>query len=160
MRLHRDYFHCNLLGVLMALLFLILDFFLSWHCLKLAFNSESNLFLKSNGITIAKPTYERVASFSDRMTSASSCSSRALYNEFGHDRLFRIEFHTSSSPTLVMSFWMIPSSENRPTQVTSMVPVPFMTDVPESMKGCVSTVFFCSSDSPVKADSSHATSEP
>jgi hypothetical protein len=66
---------------------------------------------------------------------------------------------TSSSPTPVMSFWMMPSSEKSPTHVTSMDPVPFMTDVPESMNG-VSKDFFTSSDSPVSADSSHATSDP
>ena len=38
-------------------------------------------------------------------------------------------------------------------------PVPFMTDVPDSRKG-LAALFLTSSDSPVSADSSHATSAP
>ena len=68
--------------------------------------------------------------------------------------------HTSSCPTPVISFWMMPSSENRPTHVTSIAPVPFITAVPDNINGFLSIVFLTSSDSPVNADSSHDMSDP
>jgi hypothetical protein len=100
-------------------------------------------------------TYDCVASW-DR-TLASRVSRRAVCA--GLSPTFASTLPTSSSPTPVMSFWMMPSSEKRPTHVMSMEPVPFMIEVPDSMNG-LSSDFFTSSDSPVSADSSHATSEP
>ena len=54
-----------------------------------------------------------------------------------------------------MSFWMIPSSENNPTQVMIMAPDPCLTEVPDSSHGFSSSDFSMSCDSPVSADSSH-----
>ena len=92
--------------------------------------------------------------------SRSRVSSRVVCNTIQQRVSPKQSCQTSSCPTPVISFWMMPSSENSPTHVTSIDPVPFITAVPDSRNGFFSADFLTSSDSPVSADSSHEMSDP